>query len=555
MQIKFTQEKEKEENEIQSIESSQREQPKIVATKKRWYQFWYLPPDVSPPQIYNRTLYTSMSVFGILGSARGYDEGVIGGSIAQLGFKRHFGLSDPTKSESYLINRESNITSMVQLGAIAGAAIAAYTVDKFGRVRTLQGLCVLWAIGTIIQITAGPIGQLYAGRFIKGIAVGHTTTIGPTYISEISPSRIRGRLNTIFSGAVYIGYVTGMFSNYGCAIHISSESNKQWIIPTSLKLIYAGGIFIASILFAIESPRWYIKVGQNDKAIEALSKIRKLPPDHPYIVSEISDINEQVLAETEAQLGTSLIGKFWKLFTVKSIRYRFFFISCGVQLLGQWSGANAISIYATVLFGFIGARGNDKLKWAGILGSIKLFSSWGGGLLLIDLVGRRRSLYIGLTLQMLAICYFGIFLKVVPEAAAGEILTGSKARAAKGAIAALFLSGVGWTIGFNNIQYLLGGEVYPLHMRSFALSVTMVIHFLNQFGNSKATTKMMASMTNYGTMFFFCWRLSGKFVLVLVLCSRSCWKVVGIYGRNIQLAIVLSWKKRTGTLSRPFSYH
>jgi sugar porter (SP) family MFS transporter len=521
------QDKYKEEKDIQSIVSQKEQQPPVIKTSKKWYHFWYLPPDHSPPQIYNKTLYLTMFAFGILGAARGYDEGNVGGSIAQISFKNHFGLDDPTKSASYLKNRQSNITSMVQLGSILGALIASYTVDKFGRVRTLQALCLVWAIGAIIQITSGPIGQLYAGRFIEGIAIGHTTTVGPTYISEVSPARIRGRLNSIFAGAVYFGYTIAMFTNYGCALHVDPTSDKQWIIPTSLKIVFAGFIGILSFFVCIESPRWYLKIDKSDKAIEALSKVRNLPPDHPYIVSEISDVNEQVLAEKEALRGTTMLSKFYELVSVKSIRYRFFAIACTAQVLGQWSGPNAISIYATVLFGFVGAKGVEKLKWSAILGVVKLSSAYIGAFLLIDLIGRRRSLYTGLTIQMLSICYFAIFLRIVPNAASGVALVGSQARAAKGALAALFMSGVGWTIGFNNLQYLLGGEVFPLHLRSFAQSITMVLHFANQFGNSKATTKMMTAMTNYGAMFFF--------VGVCAISLCWCWFFVPeVAGRSLE---------------------
>ncbi|CUM68605.1 uncharacterized protein PRCAT00006332001 [Priceomyces carsonii] len=44
-----------------------------IGRKKRWA--WQTPDDGSPPEIYNWTLYMSVFVFGILGSARGYDEG------------------------------------------------------------------------------------------------------------------------------------------------------------------------------------------------------------------------------------------------------------------------------------------------------------------------------------------------------------------------------------------------------------------------------------------------------------------------------------------------
>ncbi|KAI5950287.1 hypothetical protein KGF57_004349, partial [Candida theae] len=112
-----------------------------------------------PPQIFNKTLYLSIFVFGILGAGRGLDEGNISGNIALPAFKQRFGLSDKSKSADELANLKSNITSMVQLGSIGGAIIAMKSVDYFGRIRALQLTCILWIVGVIIEITSSSVGQ------------------------------------------------------------------------------------------------------------------------------------------------------------------------------------------------------------------------------------------------------------------------------------------------------------------------------------------------------------------------------------------------------------
>ena len=66
-----------------------------------------------------------------------------------------------------------------------------------------------------------------------------------------------------------------------------------------------------------------MKTNKPDKAAENLSKLRRLPADHPYIIAEISDINEQVIAEKEATNHSSLLSNFKALVSNKSIAYRF----------------------------------------------------------------------------------------------------------------------------------------------------------------------------------------------------------------------------------------
>lgn len=143
---------------------------------------------------------------------------------------------------------------MVQIGSIAGALLyillclclpelltlifsnrvdlcrAFLVTDRIGRIWATRQLCLLWIVGIIIFMTAkGSIGQVYAGRFIAGIGVGQTTVVAPTYLAEISPRAIRGLCICAFSGSVYLGIMLSYFASWGSAIHISDDSNKQWV--------------------------------------------------------------------------------------------------------------------------------------------------------------------------------------------------------------------------------------------------------------------------------------------------------------------------------------
>lgn len=480
------------------------EKQKVETTKKKKQFRWRVDDAGSPKEIYNWTLYLSVFVFGILGAARGLDEGCISGSVAQDSFKQQFGLADKTKTKNQLADLKSNIAAMVQLGSVGGAMLAMYTVDKLGRVNALREMCGIWILGAVIQITSKKVGQLYVGRLIEGFAIGQTTTIGPTYLSEVAPRQIRGLCGCIFAGAVYLGIMLMYFCHYGTALHISPTSRSHWVIPTSLKLVFAGGIFAMTFFWTVESPRWLVKVGKQEKAVKALAKLRGLPEDHPFVIGEISDINELIMNEREAVKGVNLAVLFKEFLFKKANRYRFFVVSAGAQLLGQWSGANAVTIYAPELFAVAGITGKERLKMTAVLGVVKFTSAYLSAFFIIDFLGRRAALYMGITLQFVCELYFAIFLHVVPEAQhMGGDIRGSKKAASKGALAALFLSGCGWTMGFNSVQYLLGSEIFPLNIRSFAQSMVMVLHFANQYGNSKALPKMMLAMEPYGAFYLF----------------------------------------------------
>lgn len=105
-----------------------------------------------------------------MGAARGVDEGLIGTTATLPSFSKTFGLKDKHLTKAEQADRLSNITSMVQLGSIAGALIAFYITDKIGRLWATRQLCMLWVLGITIFLAAGHtghIGMVYAGRFSK----------------------------------------------------------------------------------------------------------------------------------------------------------------------------------------------------------------------------------------------------------------------------------------------------------------------------------------------------------------------------------------------------
>lgn len=159
--------------------------------------------------------------------------------ITLQSFKSEFPLDVGSKDD--IADRESNITSMVQLGSIPGALLAFFLSDRIGRVRSLQVLTLLWAIGFVIVITSsGSIGQIIGGRFVAGLGIGMTTVVGPIYLAEVAPKAIRGMLTNVFAGAVYFGVMIAYFANWGCAENISNSSRSQWVIPQSIHIMFAG---------------------------------------------------------------------------------------------------------------------------------------------------------------------------------------------------------------------------------------------------------------------------------------------------------------------------
>lgn len=235
-----------------------------------------------------------------------------------------------------------------------------------------------------------------------------------------------------------------------------------------------------------------------------------LDSSHPYIQAEIIGIRNQLEREQEATHGVSRWGKVRELLLIPANRYRLMlgFMS---QVLGQWSGANSITIYATEFFGVLGKSGqSEKLFASCILGVVKLTSAYICAFFLIDFVGRRRSLYMGITIQTISLMYIAIFLGVVgSDTLESGQLNPSQRRGAVGSIAMIYLSGIGWTMGWNSFQYLVNADIWSLRLRALGSSLVMCLHFINQFGNTKAVPDMLLALKSYG---FFAFSAAVSFV-------------------------------------------
>ncbi|KAE8137738.1 general substrate transporter [Aspergillus pseudotamarii] len=461
-----------------------------------------------PKQVYNWRLWLAVVSFGLMGAARGVDEGLISGAFNSKDFQRTINYDSYSKVEQ--TNIKANVSAMVQIGSVGGALFAFLVCDRIGRLWATRQLCVLWIIGIAIFMGAnGNLGAIYAGRFVAGLGVGQTVVVGPVYLAEIAPASVRGLCTCVFTGFVYLGIVLAYFTNYGCQVNLGDNTHKRWEVPTSLHVIFAGLIFLLSFT-QYESPRYLVKKGKYEEALKNLSRVRHLPEDHEYVVEEITAIRNSHEAEMEATMGSGPMGVIKEAFLVPSNLYRLY-LALMAQLLSQWSGAGSITLYAPDLFALLGITGsNESLLITGIFGIVKLVAAIICALFLVDVIGRKRSLLIGITFQAISMIYVAGFLTSVPEMGTVDdfVLPADKVGPSRGAIAMIYISGFGWALGWNSMQYLLTAELFPLRIRALATSLAMTLHFVNQYGNSRAVPNMLlgtdhGGITPMGTFWFF----------------------------------------------------
>ena len=259
------------------------------------------------------------------------------------------------------------------LGTILGALTCGKPAQKYGRLKSLQVIGVLYLISAIGSAAIVNWYAFMAFRFLGGLAVGASSVIGPMYIAEISPSSWRGRFVAFFQFNIVLGIVCAYFSNY----FISGVAHDwQWMLGSEA----VPALLFTLLLFTVpESPRWLVSQGEEKKAEIVFSKTGEKD-----IKGEMAAIKESFNIES----ATKREGFFQKKFR-KPIFIAFF-----IATLNQLTGINAILYYAPRLLEQSGVFSEGALLQSVIVGLTNLTFTM-IGMALIDKLGRRTLIAIG----------------------------------------------------------------------------------------------------------------------------------------------------------------
>ena len=297
----------------------------------------------TPKNVYNWRVWVCASIASFASCMIGYDSAFIGTTLALPAFQNEFRFAELSKPKLALV--EANIVSVYQAGAFFGALFAYVSNHFLGRKKSLVIFSLVFILGAGLTLGASGargLGLIYAGRVLGGIGVGGASMATPIYLSEISPSAVRGRLVGMYELGWQIGGLVGFWINSGLTEHHPSN-HSQWLIPFAVQLIPAGMLGIGS-LWIRESPRWLLSKGRRQEALQNLCWIRNLDVQDLYIIEEIAFVD----AALEAQRSSVGLG-FWKPFRAvgRSRKVLWRFILGGLLFMWQnGSGINAINYYS-----------------------------------------------------------------------------------------------------------------------------------------------------------------------------------------------------------------
>jgi len=377
----------------------------------------------------------------------GFDAIVISGTISPV--KLQFALSPAM---------EGFFVSSGLLGAVFGSGLSGWLSDRFGRSRNLLLAAVLMLLSAIGSAWATNIELLVFARWLGGLGVGISAMVCPLYISEISPTHLRGRLVTMFQFAITLGIMIALFNNYflhqwaaSVAERAAEGSFMQWFVAEETwRAMFAsellpGVLFLVMAAFLPESPRWLVKSGRVEQAGKVLQRIFRNGAEQ-----ELETIKQTVAKEsaTKKRFVDVLQKKYRKPLLIAMLLAAF----------AQFSGINVVFYYGTSLLESAGLRADGALSGMAVIGFCNMIFTT-ISMAYVDKIGRRKLLQFG-TIGAIA-CLAGIGASF--NSGANTMLI---------VLMCAFVAFFAFSLG--PIKFIFASEIFPTNIRSHAMSIVIL---------------------------------------------------------------------------------
>ncbi|KAH7134292.1 general substrate transporter [Dactylonectria macrodidyma] len=416
----------------------------------------------------------------------GYDTGIISGILAMRYWRDLFstGHRNPNDGELDVTSSQSSlIVSILSVGTFFGALLAAPLADRLGRRLSLCIGNVIFVAGVTVQTASTTIPTFTAGRCLAGFGVGVISAIIPLYQSETAPKRLRGTIVGTYQLSITIGLLLAAIVNNATKGRNDSGSYR---IPVAIQFLWSIILFTGTI-FLPETPRYLVKRGKLDKAMASLSRLRRLPAEHPALEVELREIREN--HEYEMSLCSASWAACYRGDNLKRL-----LISCTLQALQQLTGVNFVFYYGTAFFRNSGVENPFIISM--ITSCINTISTL-PGLWAVEKLGRRQLLLIGAAGMGLCQLVVAIVGTVDPSSSGQKVLVAF-------VCVFIFFFASTWGIG----AWVVTSELFSLKVRAKCLAQSVATNWLFNWALGYATPYLVDSgpgNAGLGAKVFFIW--------------------------------------------------
>jgi MFS transporter, SP family, arabinose:H+ symporter len=383
------------------------------------------------------------------------------------------------------------------VGCIFGCAAAGTVADYLGKKKGL-GLCALcFAISSVGILFAANLHQFVLWRLIGGVGIGAASVIAPNYIAEIAPTRVRGRCVTLYQLGIVVGILAAVFVN----MLIQRMGDEAWNISTGWRWMFFAGV-VPAILFglmilpAVESPRWLMKMGQREKALNVLVQLN----GQELATSEAAAIENSLATED---------GHISELFTTFRRPLLLGIMLAGLQ---QLSGITPVFSFLPEIFRAAGTARSDAFFQSVLVSLINLvftlFALW-----LVDKAGRKTLVIAGSSVQFISFLMVGWLYHVHGSGVAVLVFVMS------------FVAG--HAFGNGVACWVIISEIYPTKVRGRGMSIAVTALWVVGYLGNQLFPIMQKTLGSDGT--FWCFSFGALLTAIMV-----AWLIPETKGRSLE---------------------
>ena len=338
------------------------------------------------------------------------------------------------------------IMSMALWGTVIGAIFGGIPTEKYGRKKVLLWIGIFFAVSAIGSALA-PNPYLFSFfRFMGGVGIGVSSVVAPTYISEISTSKNRGRLTALYQFNIVFGILIAFLSNYFLQ-GVGGADDWRWM----LGVLAVPSLIYTVMVFGIpESPRWLI-TKKND-----LPSAKKI-----LLQMGVEDTDAEIASIIASNKHSEVANEKTSFFNKK---YRkVIYLAFMVAFFNQLSGINFILYYAPEILEKAGLAAKESLLNSIAIGGTNLIFTF-VGLYLIDRLGRKTLLIIG---------SFGYIISL------GLVAYAFNSHASPAfLLSSLLLFIASHAIGQGAVIWVFISEIFPNKIRAMGQSFGASIHWV-----------------------------------------------------------------------------
>lgn len=394
---------------------------------------------------YNSKLIYIIAVVAATGGLLfGFDTGVISGAIPF--FQKDFGIDN---------NMIEIVTASGLCGAILGALFCGKVTDTLGRKKVILASAVIFAIGALWSGFAPDVYHLIASRLFLGVAIGVSSFAVPLYIAEISPTKKRGALVSMFQLMITIGVLVSYLSD----LFFADDSKMDCWRPMFYVGVIPAIILFVGMIYMPETPRWLMSRGRESESLAILSRI-----ESPKVRDEaFKAIKDEVSKSREEKSSYRELFKPWLRNAV--------IICVGIMFFQQFVGINTVIYYSPKIFLMAGFEGTVSAIGASVgVGVINLLFTI-VSVYFVDKLGRRKLFFTGLTGITISLVLLGICFA----------FSGSLGEMGKWlSIILVFFYVAFYAISIGPLGWLIISEIFPQKLRGLGSSFgSLSVWFFN----------------------------------------------------------------------------